>query len=769
MTTLRFLIFAPAMGIVFGALGALAEPIVSDDASTVELLAQGGFTADPDYPDELFGPRGSAQVAPPPSGFVETDQFSETVGFGETDQFGGGIVTLGPDIMVVAEAQSLLAQLGLDPGLPDGVAGVQTVNAAREFQMQYSLPTTGIIDQTLVDQLRVAVQSRTGGADPANSIVAMAPGAPFGPGIVGPGIVAPGFLQTGPAIPSLLQTAVQPVQYIPAMLVSNQVPGVGYVPPHFVQETQIYLTGLGFGPGAPDGIIGHSTIQAIIAFQARTEMAQDGRLTPHLLHALRQMHGTTGVQYPQQRVAIARREVYEIQRILTYLGFDAGPVDGMYGPDTGRAIWAYQREVGLPIDGWVSPEILASLQETYRLELLERQPIDRFPRSPLPGPALVGPFSPLLYGGPPIVGAPLIGAPVAVVPVPLIPLTAVGGGSLTGLPGALVFADPHAAHMAPGTMRPPHQADGALPLQGGIVPQPTGQRFGFAGTLPPRQAGPQAIINAAAAAAPMQTAAAVQLGRMPDGAPIPLASPPDAVLVEPIQPISPNPAVGPAPTASSEPAVREEVVLGEAVTLRDLIASNRPADAGSEPESSSSTTDGIAVIDPARIVEVAGYTPGLVLETFQLSSNGDREFLGKIFDTSPLPFGYDAFLGADGIDGYSTEGPILLEWSGALSILETGEHRVRLESVLTQAVICDVELFIDETLVLQLQPSQPGTERNDTIRVLTQGPVAFRLTLACMQPLTNAQAYVDVRVSGPSEEAEPPLADGRIFAKNPFL
>ena len=52
----------------------------------------------------------------------------------------------------------------------------------------------------------------------------------------------------------------------------------------------------------------------------------------------------------------------EAQTLLTQLGYNPGPIDGLYGGKTRRAIEAFQRKDGLPEDGRVSEGLLASLR-----------------------------------------------------------------------------------------------------------------------------------------------------------------------------------------------------------------------------------------------------------------------------------------------------------------------------------------------------------------------------------------------------------------------
>ncbi|MDQ1424676.1 MAG: N-acetylmuramoyl-L-alanine amidase [Acidimicrobiaceae bacterium] len=57
-------------------------------------------------------------------------------------------------------------------------------------------------------------------------------------------------------------------------------------------------------------------------------------------------------------------DVAELQRALGRLGFDAGRVDGIFGPLTTRAVEDFQRNVGLPPDGICGYE---SVQALHRL------------------------------------------------------------------------------------------------------------------------------------------------------------------------------------------------------------------------------------------------------------------------------------------------------------------------------------------------------------------------------------------------------------------
>jgi peptidoglycan hydrolase-like protein with peptidoglycan-binding domain len=70
-----------------------------------------------------------------------------------------------------------------------------------------------------------------------------------------------------------------------------------------------------------------------------------------------------GVQaaWPRDLPALSRSQVQQLQEELTKRGFDSGPADGMMGPATRDALRRFQRSVGLPPDGYPTPELLERL------------------------------------------------------------------------------------------------------------------------------------------------------------------------------------------------------------------------------------------------------------------------------------------------------------------------------------------------------------------------------------------------------------------------
>lgn len=55
-------------------------------------------------------------------------------------------------------------------------------------------------------------------------------------------------------------------------------------------------------------------------------------------------------------------DVAELQRVLGQLGFDAGRIDGIFGPATARALAEFQENTGLPVDGVCGYETFDALR-----------------------------------------------------------------------------------------------------------------------------------------------------------------------------------------------------------------------------------------------------------------------------------------------------------------------------------------------------------------------------------------------------------------------
>jgi len=67
--------------------------------------------------------------------------------------------------------------------------------------------------------------------------------------------------------------------------------------------------------------------------------------------------------FPGGERSLTLSELQEIQRRLSAIGFQTGGADGRVGPDTMRAVAAFQRKVGLEPDGYPGLKVLARLRQ----------------------------------------------------------------------------------------------------------------------------------------------------------------------------------------------------------------------------------------------------------------------------------------------------------------------------------------------------------------------------------------------------------------------
>ena len=113
------------------------------------------------------------------------------------------------------------------------------------------------------------------------------------------------------------------------------------------------LIDLGYDPGEHDGDAGSRTRDAVRQFEADHGLRRRGRLDERMLRRLRD-----ALESGKPAASVVR----EIQVHLRRLGHSPGEIDGRPGPRTARAVEAFQRARGLPVDGRLSLELLRMLR-----------------------------------------------------------------------------------------------------------------------------------------------------------------------------------------------------------------------------------------------------------------------------------------------------------------------------------------------------------------------------------------------------------------------
>lgn len=157
-----------------------------------------------------------------------------------------------------------------------------------------------------------------------------------------------------------------------------------------IRDIQDRLEALGF-PCEPDpkGEFAGGTRTAVVGFQRSRGVDPDGIVGPDTWRALYEAGYHLGDRLLFLRRPMLRGDdVGELQRRLNALGFDAGKVDGIFGPDTERALLDFQRNRRMAEDAACGPVVVAELhlmaratQKTGREAVREREWLRRLPRS----------------------------------------------------------------------------------------------------------------------------------------------------------------------------------------------------------------------------------------------------------------------------------------------------------------------------------------------------------------------------------------------------
>ena len=133
-----------------------------------------------------------------------------------------------------------------------------------------------------------------------------------------------------------------------------------------VRYLQESLTKLGFSPGPIDGSFGPKTQTAVISFQTAKGLVVDGIVGNNtwaaIDKALQNPPAPTS-SHPILRNGSTGEAVRYLQESLTKLGYNPGPIDGIFGPKTKTAVRSFQIAKGLVVDGIVGNNTWAAIDK----------------------------------------------------------------------------------------------------------------------------------------------------------------------------------------------------------------------------------------------------------------------------------------------------------------------------------------------------------------------------------------------------------------------
>ena len=132
-----------------------------------------------------------------------------------------------------------------------------------------------------------------------------------------------------------------------------------------IESIQRKLSENGYAPGPVDGVQGQMTMAAIMAYQHDNNLPVTGVASSQLLKNMI-LGGSAGsssgselVSPPEEMTTLVR----VVQKTLSALDYEPGPIDGLLGAGTKRAIKKFEADRKLSVTGRVSGQLLQELKK----------------------------------------------------------------------------------------------------------------------------------------------------------------------------------------------------------------------------------------------------------------------------------------------------------------------------------------------------------------------------------------------------------------------
>ena len=133
-----------------------------------------------------------------------------------------------------------------------------------------------------------------------------------------------------------------------------------------VETAQRLLARMGLLREAPTGVMTPATQDAIRAFSTQNGLAAGNQVTDGLLNSIRrviwQTQNWSSGNYKGREKLVDAAGLREAQILLGKLGFNAGPLDGTFGPQSQVATEAFQESQGVSVDGLITATVLMNLR-----------------------------------------------------------------------------------------------------------------------------------------------------------------------------------------------------------------------------------------------------------------------------------------------------------------------------------------------------------------------------------------------------------------------
>ncbi|MDB5930533.1 MAG: extracellular solute-binding protein family 1 [Polaromonas sp.] len=133
-----------------------------------------------------------------------------------------------------------------------------------------------------------------------------------------------------------------------------------------VETAQRLLSRLGLLRETPSGLLTTATQEAIRSFAAQNGLPAGAQVNDALLNSLRrviwQTQNWASGNYKGHEKLVDAQGLRESQILLGKLGFNAGPLDGTFGPQTQVATEAFQESQGVTVDGLITATVLMNLR-----------------------------------------------------------------------------------------------------------------------------------------------------------------------------------------------------------------------------------------------------------------------------------------------------------------------------------------------------------------------------------------------------------------------